>query len=368
MKNKFILNNAQNLVRISTPYNKGMGFFIAEYGWIVTKEHIVRKNKSVTITGAGCATQSVDVIYLDAENDLAFLAAPLGHNMSGFSINEGFLLEVDSSVTIIRCAINGELESHLSRVTDVYRDNRSVDYILYDSEVNACNDGAPLLDSNGVLLGICSFIYKGGRNIYYALPTSEILRIAQEFEKGRGVSGVRCCVCHHIHFETEDDSKFCNHCGGHIETISSLPEYIPQGISFEVERMMRNMGFQPELHREGVNKWSLLHGSAELQIAYYEKTGLLTGDVVLCSLPALIEDDLIFRYLLKENLTLQGFSFSIREGDILLSLMIYDRYLNPETMHVQFKNLLEKADQYDNILVHSYGARWKKHGSGIVNY
>ena len=67
----------------------------------------------------------------------------------------------------------------------------------------------------------------------------------------------------------------------------------------------------------------------------------------------------LYEYLLKQNYEIEGLTFSIKENDIVLSLLIYDRYLNMDTGMKLFKYLFERADYYDNILVEEYGAIWK---------
>jgi len=64
-------------------------------------------------------------------------------------------------------------------------------------------------------------------------------------------------------------------------------------------------------------------------------------------------------YLLRQNHEIEGLTFSIRGQDIVLSLLIYDRYLNAETGMKLFQHLFERADYYDNVLVEVYGAIWK---------
>jgi serine protease Do len=68
--------------------------------------------------------------------------------------------------------------------------------------------------------------------------------------------------------------------------------------------------------------------------------------------------DEVYRFLLRQNFELEGLSFYVEGQAIVLSLIIYDRYLNLETgMHL-LRHLLKKADYYDNVLVEEYGARW----------
>ena len=53
----------------------------------------------------------------------------------------------------------------------------------------------------------------------------------------------------------------------------------------------------------------------------------------------------------------------MRGQEIVLSLVIYDRYLTLDTGMKRFRNLFEKADHYDNVLVEQFGAGWKENGN-----
>ena len=109
----------------------------------------------------------------------------------------------------------------------------------------------------------------------------------------------------------------------------------------------------------GPNHWSIRRGSAKINIAYHEKSGLIIGDAYLATLP---EDNIkeLYTFLLKQNYKLEGLTFSVKGQDIILSLLIYDQYLNKETAQRLFNHLLQNADDYDDIIVDQFGAEWKK--------
>jgi serine protease Do len=67
----------------------------------------------------------------------------------------------------------------------------------------------------------------------------------------------------------------------------------------------------------------------------------------------------LYEYLLRENYENNGFHFSVVGQDVVLSLLIFDKYLNEEVASELLKNLFLKADYYDNILVEQYGGVWK---------
>jgi len=67
----------------------------------------------------------------------------------------------------------------------------------------------------------------------------------------------------------------------------------------------------------------------------------------------------LFEYLLRQNFELEQLTFSTRGRDIILSLLIYDRYLTMEAALPQFQHLFSKADYYDNYLVENFNADWR---------
>ena len=81
-------------------------------------------------------------------------------------------------------------------------------------------------------------------------------------------------------------------------------------------------------------------------------------DALLCTLPPQ-NIKALYEYLLRENYRNEGVTLSVRGQDIVLSLLIYDRYLKEETAEKLLSSLFEKADSYDNILVEQYGAKWR---------
>ena len=67
----------------------------------------------------------------------------------------------------------------------------------------------------------------------------------------------------------------------------------------------------------------------------------------------------MYTYLLRQNFELRQLSFSTYGRDIILSLLIYDRYLTVDTALPLFEHLFERADFFDDVLVSRYGAGWK---------
>jgi len=119
------------------------------------------------------------------------------------------------------------------------------------------------------------------------------------------------------------------------------------------------LGHLVDLTRIGPKHWQIEQGSARITISYHEESGLVIGDAFLAQLPNK-EIAPVYKFLLSENYHIENLAFSVKGNDIILSLIIYDRYLNVDTGTGLLVYLLEKADHYDNVLVEKYGAHWKE--------
>jgi len=85
----------------------------------------------------------------------------------------------------------------------------------------------------------------------------------------------------------------------------------------------------------------------------------IIGEAILCKIPTKNKSPL-YKYLLTENDRLEGLTFSVRDNQAILSLLIHDRQFNTQKGKKLFQMLLDKADYYDIILVEQFGAEWIK--------
>jgi serine protease Do len=236
--------------------------------------------------------------------------------------------------------------------------HNDINYIQHDAALNPGNSGGPLLDMEGNVIGVNTFIIRDGNNIGFSLPARYVQPTLDDFVKQCCSDGVRCHSCGNVVFDNTIEGEYCPHCGTKIQLPSKVEPYNPVGVTKTVEDLLEKLGYNVPLSRIGPNHWEVERGSAKIYLTYHQKTGLITGDAYLCTLPKQ-QIKPLYTYLMKENYGLSNMGFSIRGNDIILSLLIYDQYLNLETGEKLFGYLFEKADHYDDILVNTYGAEWK---------
>ena len=346
------------IVQIATPYCTGTGFFYGNANLIITNEHIIRDNKTVVIEGELFKRQLARIIYTDPKFDLAFIEVPPLSDPPDFTIISQSEVNQGDAVIAIGNPFGLKFNTTQGIISNTDHLITDIKYYLHDAALNPGNSGGPLINPTGALIGINTFIVKDGENLGLALPVQYLEKTINAFQKeGRKISA-RCDSCLIIVTEETSEQGYCPNCGAKVQLPTDADEYEPLGVSKTIEKIIEKADHEVALSRRGPNNWEIIEGSAKVTISYYEKTGLITGDAYLCTLPQKNIKPL-YEYLLRLNHEIEGLTFSIKGQDIMLSLLIYDRYLNADTGLELFKHLFEKADYYDNILVEEYGAQWK---------
>ncbi|MEO1517300.1 MAG: trypsin-like peptidase domain-containing protein [Bacteroidota bacterium] len=347
------------VVQLATPYSTGTGFCLPGHQLIVTSDHIVRDNREVIVEGFCIDRQLIRVLYSDPAYDLAFLEMP---TLSGEIPDVSLGQADDFSQGLPMLALGHPFGNPYSAKEGVLIQfpytQGDIDYFQHDAAAEAVNNGGPVVNASGQIIGVNTFASWEEGKSGLAIPVRYLREAIASYESGNGQIGGRCFNCGGVVFDPDMDIVACPHCGVAIELPSNAPVYEPEGVSKSIETLLEENGYAVALSRIGPNNWEVREGSARIDISYYEKTGLIVGDAYLCSLPPDPSKSL-YEYLLKQNYQTQGLAFSVKGQDIVLSLLIYDRYLNADTAARLFKHLFERADYYDNILVEQYGAYWK---------
>jgi len=343
------------VIQIATPYSTGTGFYLKEFELIVTNEHVVRENREVIIANPVISKQIVKVVYADPSYDLAFLEAPKELIETDILLEDHQDLKQGQAILAVGHPFGLKYTATQGIISNLKHEQDGVNYIQHDAALNPGNSGGPLIGQDGRIIGINTFIIKNGNNVGFSLPSSYLRSTLEEFKSGPQNAAVRCNSCKNIVFDDGNNFKYCPNCGTKIRLIKDIDPYSPSGVSKTIEDMINELNFNTNLSRRGPNHWELIQGSAKINISYYAKTGLIVGDAYLCSLPKTNIKPL-YTYLLRQNYELESLVFSVKNQDVIISLLIYDQYLDLEICSKLMQHLLEKADHYDDILINDYGA------------
>ncbi|MFM8451194.1 MAG: trypsin-like peptidase domain-containing protein [Haliscomenobacter sp.] len=346
------------LIEIATPYSTGTGFFLKQAGLIITNEHVVRDNREVVILGARFPKQLVEVLFTDSRYDLAFLAAPTDVAFPDIHLATAATWAEGDSVIAIGHPFGLKFTATRGIISNIRHDMDGILYIQHDAALNPGNSGGPLVNLQGEIIGINTFIIQDGNSLGFSLPCLEIERALADFQAAGGGVSARCGSCSNLVTSAEARDGYCPHCGARTLLADQAVPYEPLGVAQTIEAMLQESGHAVALARRGPSNWEIHQGSARIHISYYEQTGLISGDAYLCRLPGANIQPL-YEFLLRQNYETEGLTFSVDDQDIILSLILFDRYLNTASGLRLFQHLFERADYYDNILVEQYGALWQ---------
>ncbi len=347
------------VIQIATPYSTGTGFYIKAYNLIVTNNHVVEGNREVTIEGVELPRQISRVLYNDVKYDLAFLEMP-SEVRAMFDVPVApALLSVGETVTAVGHPYGLKYTFTKGIVSNPRHILNNIDYIQHDAALNPGNSGGPLINTEGAVVGVNTFIIQNGNTIGFSLPSRYLENTVLAYQKGGGEIGSRCSSCTNIIFEsTVEEGGYCPHCGTILNILSETAEFQAQGVPSLIENMIKKLGHDVRVSRRGPSSWEIRQGSAKINISYHDQNGIIVSDAFLCTLPTENIKPL-YEFLLRENYRNEGVTLSVKGQDIILSLLIYDKYLREDTALKLMGTLFEKADHYDNILVEQYGANWR---------
>lgn len=347
------------IVQIATPNSTGTGFYLRDRGVIVTNHHVVEGNRSVVVEGAKFTKRLSRVRFTDQRYDLAFLEGPSDiDDLPEVRLGVDKILRERDPVTAMGHPFGLKFSVKSGIVSNTREVMNGIPYLHIDAALNPGNSGGPLVDNDGEVVGINTFVIRDGDNTGFSLPVNFLQESLDGFLALHSENACRCTACMNIVTEKTVDNNFCTYCGNRVELPAAVEEYVPSGVPKTIESLIEKIGHDVALSRCGPNAWEIRQGSAKIIITYHDKSGLMSADAVLCQLP---KENIkpLYEYLLRQNYTSEALTLSVHDQDIILSLLIYDRYLNEETGQSMLRNLFEKADYFDNILVEEYGATWK---------
>ncbi|HEX2608370.1 MAG TPA: trypsin-like peptidase domain-containing protein [Flavisolibacter sp.] len=348
------------IIQLATQTSTGTGFYLKEFDLIVTNDHVVGKNNEVTIAGRLFDKRIGRVWYTDRKHDLAFLQPPDDVQIPEVKLGQYEETKDGDVVVAIGHPFGLNYTATQGVISKVDRIREGVKYIQIDAAINPGNSGGPLVNKEGQIIGINSFIIRGGDNLGFALPVSYIREALELYLPHRGEASTRCHSCNNLVLaSTIEATKYCPYCGTEVK-LPQPPEREnkPVGVAKSVEDILKELGKDVKLSRDGNNNWSVKAGTAKIKINYNPDNYFVAGDAYLCQLPAdTARIKPLYQFLLQENYKLDSLVLSCVKQNIVLSCIMYDLDMTKDAGMEMFRDLFQKADYYDQLLEKEFGCQ-----------
>ena len=343
----------ENIIQIMTPDGTGTGFIIDDL--IITNSHVVGGLKEVVISAKKLKRTIAKVIYDDPNYDLAFIKIEFDTPPStSLKLSTKIVEDGDTTIAIghpygLNYTATEGIVSRASRLQD------DLEYIQIDAAINPGNSGGPLLNTEGDVIGVNTFIIQNSNNLGFALPYFYIQEALTNFKALNKENIIKCPSCKNNIQEEDIQNDYCPKCGIKLEVARQRRKgYNPTGATKLLEDVLSSLDINVTLARRSQSSWRIDEGTARIDINYYENA-VIIGDAKLCAIPSQKIDE-VYDYLLEENEKLSYLQFSIDENSIYLSYLIIDSSLTQEKGKIAFERLFKFSNKYDDILIHKFGA------------
>lgn len=176
--------------------NRGTGFFVNEYGYIVTNYHVIHEAKVIWIQMPALGRKIIHafVVGFCPESDIALLTIEpesvkeikkVFGSLPFLAIGDSDSVKRTDDVMVLGYPLgNHNLKSTVGIVSG-YESTGGISLLQVTAPINPGSSGGPIFKSNGQVIGIAVALNVMAQNVGYAIPTKELEVIFQDLQKQR---------------------------------------------------------------------------------------------------------------------------------------------------------------------------------------
>ena len=355
----FLRQFKKGVIQIATPNSTGTGFYLKDYDMIVSNHHVVKDFARVTIKTQKFRKELADVLFVDSKYDLAFIQAPAWEELPHLHLGDYGDLHDGDQVMAIGHPYGLNYSTSRGVVSRRDRVMNGLKYIQTDTAINPGNSGGPLVNLDGEIVGVNTFIIRGGDNLGFALPASYLKEAIEQYLPRKGTYVERCPSCSFMVDESNiEDDKYCPNCGVEIDisTQQVSNEVKLVGVAKTIEEILGDLGFNVQIARLGQNNWEVQEGKATIKVRFNPENLFVTCDAFLCQLPKENIGDL-YEFLLRENKKMKYTLFSVNGNDIVIGAVFYETDVERTIGKKIFKSVFKEADTYQKLLIEEFDCK-----------
>ncbi len=344
-------NTKNSIYKIITADGTGTGFKVVNHDFLITNYHVVKGSKMVAVEDHHKNRYLAKVAMVNPEVDLAFL------HVEELKTTKGTIkLDENNQVSNLQTIfINGFPFGMPFTVTEgiVSSPNQPMkgrNFIQTDAAVNPGNSGGPMLNENGVLIGVTTSKFTEADNVGFGIKHTDVIKQINEYNFDDVKYRVKCNSCDSY---TVEESEFCSNCGNNIDK-SVFEEFEKSHFANYTEEGLKELGINPVLCRAGRDFWEFHQGSALVRI-FVVNNNYLYATSPLNRVPKENLEELL-TFVTSNQVA--PYQLGIYENKIFLSYRTHlsDIYsLKKDEIKNNMIRLALKADELDDVFRDKYG-------------
>ena len=180
----------------------GSGFFYKEdnkYAYILTNEHVITDCDNIKVVLENDKEIETKLLGKDEYLDIAILRVDKKYSQGTVKLSNSKKMNIGDTIFTIGSPLGYEYKntvtsgiiSRKDRIvkTTVNDEDWPVRVIQVDASINRGNSGGPLVNTNGEVIGICSFKLNDSiNNIGFAIPIEYVINSLELLEKGKKIT------------------------------------------------------------------------------------------------------------------------------------------------------------------------------------
>lgn len=167
------------VVTVQTEQGHGSGFLITNDGYMITNQHVVGDAGLVKVKFEQGFTLDAQVMKVNKDFDLALLKVSAS-DLPALSIGDDLGLMLGEELFAIGTPMEAALSQSVSRgIMSGRRDIEGRSLLQTDVSINPGNSGGPLIDENGLVVGVATLKIsgKGLEGLGFGVPISQALEM-----------------------------------------------------------------------------------------------------------------------------------------------------------------------------------------------
>jgi hypothetical protein len=333
-----------SVYKIYTSQGTGSGFYLSDYGVIVTNHHVIAGSLRVCLEGRDRRRHSARVILSDPLADLAFLEPENGWSGPSAKLSRGKPVEAHEVVYVLGYPFGMPFTVTEGIVSSARQFLEGQFFIQTDAAVNPGNSGGPLVNERGEVVGVTVAKFTDADNVGFAIPVQTLLDTLEDLRHNPDRRfAVKCTGCGKLIFEK---TEYCPNCGNALD--KTWFEEVPLTfLASSVEQALQISGIDPVLTRGGYEFWEYYHGETLIRI-FVNETYYLTATAPLCELPRENLEPL-YEHLLSDT---SPWHCGIFQNHVYLSYRVHITALTSSRSKEVLEHLADFPDASENMRRH----------------